>query len=90
MKRRLAGASGRCRERNVSFLRHEQIYRSDVVSKVRGEALAASPRSHRSDEFAADYSLAVCSPAWPASASPTDFHLPAAGVYLSTGSLGNI
>jgi hypothetical protein len=44
----------------------------------------ASSRSHRLDEFAAGYSLAVCSPAWPASASLAAFHLQAAGIYLST------
>ena len=50
----------------------------------------ASPRSHRSDEFAAGYSLAVCSPAWPASASPAGIHLQTAGSYLSTVSFGKI
>src|SRR5580700_11179967 len=50
----------------------------------------ASPRSHRSDEFAAGYSLAVCSPAWPASASPAGIHLRTAGSFLSTGSFGKI
>src|SRR5580698_7544087 len=50
----------------------------------------ASPRSHRSDEFAVGYSLAVCSPAWPASASPAGIHLQTAGSYLSTVSFGKI
>src|SRR5580693_9389133 len=50
----------------------------------------ASPRSHRSDEFAVGYSLAVCSPALPASALPAGFHLQTAGSYLSTGSFGKI
>src|SRR5271169_84011 len=45
---------------------------------------AAPPRSHRLDEFAAGYSLAGCSPAWPASASLAGFHLQAAAGYLST------
>src|SRR5580700_2604664 len=47
----------------------------------------ASPRSHRFDEFAVGYSLAVCSPAWPAPALPASFHLQTAGSYLSTGFL---
>src|SRR5580658_1454482 len=51
---------------------------------------AASPRPHRSDEFAAGYSSTVCSPAWPASASPAGFHLQAAGSYLSTAAFGKI
>ena len=51
----------------------------------------ASPRPHRSDEFAASYSSAGCSPAWPASASPAGIHLQAAGSFLSTRFLrGNI
>ena len=50
----------------------------------------ASPRSHRSDEFAVGYSLAVCSPALPASASPAGIHLQTAGSYLSTVSFGKI
>src|SRR5579863_10325119 len=50
----------------------------------------ASPRSHRSDEFAAGYSSAVCSPALPASALPAGFHLQTAGSYLSTDSFGKI
>src|SRR5712691_8763715 len=50
----------------------------------------ASSRSHRSDEFAAGYSLAVCSPAWPASASPAGIHLQAAGSCLSTVSFEKI
>src|SRR6266849_5181546 len=51
---------------------------------------SAPPRSHRSDEFAAGYSLAVCSPAWPASALPVGFHLQATGSYLSTVSFEKI
>jgi hypothetical protein len=50
----------------------------------------ASPRSHRSDEFAASYSSAGCSPALPASASPAGFHLQAAGSFLSTLSFEEI
>src|ERR1700690_1457322 len=49
-----------------------------------------SPRPHRSDEFAVGYSSAVCSPAWPASASPAGIHLQTARSYLSTVSFGKI
>ena len=65
----------------MSFLRHGQIYQSDVAaSKIRGEAVSSSaPSSHRLDEFAASYSLAGCTPALPASASPAGFYLPSTG-----------
>ena len=39
----------------------------------RGEAFWPRPLFHRLDEFAVGYSLAGCSPALPASASPTGF-----------------
>jgi hypothetical protein len=59
----------------VSFLRHEQIYQSDVFSVCAGaKQWPASPRPHRLDESATGYSLAGCSPALPASASPAVFH----------------
>ena len=38
-----------------------------------GRSLLASPLFHRLDEFAVGYSLGGCSPALPASASPTGF-----------------
>src|SRR6187200_2391551 len=50
----------------MSFLRHREIYPSDGSASPAGDA-----PTHRLDEFPAGYSLAVCSPAWPASASPT-------------------
>ena len=50
----------------------------------------ASPLPHRLDESATGYSLAGCSPALPASASLTVFHLQAAGSYLSTVSFEKI
>ena len=50
----------------MSFLRHREIFPSDG-----GASLAASAPAHRLDEFPAGYSLAGCSPALPASASPT-------------------
>ena len=73
----------------MSFLRHREIYRSDVFSKPikgwgrsaasRWSAPGPSQRTRRKervplivrDEFPAGYSLAGCSPAEPASASPT-------------------
>src|SRR6476646_2548563 len=50
----------------MSFLRHGEIYPSDGSASPAGDA-----PTHRLDEFPAGFSLAVCSPAWPASASPT-------------------
>jgi hypothetical protein len=73
----------------MSFFRHGEIYRSDVVFKTiftwgpgaasRWSAPEPSIRTRRKvrallivrDEFPAGYSLAGCSPAEPASASPT-------------------
>src|SRR5712691_10594740 len=57
----------------MSFLRHREIYRSDAVPKPSAprSGLRTPPRPHRLDEFPAGYSLAGCSPAEPASASPT-------------------
>ena len=56
----------------MGFLRHEEIYRSD------GEARSGrwtAPGAHRFDEFPAGYSLAGCSPAEPASASPAGYSI---------------
>jgi hypothetical protein len=53
----------------MSFLRHREIYPSDGGPTLPGQAPA-----HRLDEFPAGYSLAGCSPAVPASASPTGDH----------------
>ena len=73
----------------MSFLRHGEIYRSDVFSRPvaswgpgaasRWSAPGPSQRTRRKerallivrDEFPVGYSLAGCSPAEPASASPT-------------------
>ncbi len=53
----------------MSFLRHREIYPSD------GGAIALDRApAHRLDEFPAGYSLAGCSPAEPASASPAEVH----------------
>src|SRR5436190_8909495 len=85
----------------MSFPRHTQIYQSDAsfVSGWWRSRLRLRPRSHRLDEFAASYSLAGCTPALPASASPAGsiFNLPAETVNLhrrrvgdfSTGRMGN-
>jgi transposase InsO family protein len=55
----------------MSFFRHEEIYRSDAGSKAAGEPAETGPLDHRLDESPDGYSLAGCSPAEPASASPT-------------------
>ena len=52
----------------MSFLRHGEIYPSDGGIDASGHTPA-----HRLDEFPAGYSLAVCSPALSAAASPTAF-----------------
>src|SRR2546430_374163 len=55
----------------MSFLRHEGIYRSDDFCVAGSEPLASLPALIGLDEFPAGYSSAGCSPAEPASASPT-------------------
>ena len=70
----------------MSFSRHEEIYRSDGAAEGRGRNAASRwpapgprPRARRKaraplivrDEFPVGYSSAGCSPAEPASASPT-------------------
>ena len=57
----------------MSFLRHEEIYRSDVRPGYRWERqlVVAAPALIGCDEFPVGYSLAGCPPAEPASASPT-------------------
>src|SRR5260370_22991334 len=59
----------------MSFLRHREIYRSDVIRLVR-ERRKRRPRPHRLDEFPVGYSSADCSPAGSPSASPTADHSP--------------
>ena len=54
----------------MSFLRHPEIYPSDGGKTLTGRAPA-----HRLDEFPTGYSLAGCSPAEPASASPASLIL---------------
>src|SRR6185437_4137890 len=59
------------------FLRHGQIYQSDVQLYDSGRGpFRLRPESHRLDEFAASYSSAGCTPAVPASASPAGFDVP--------------
>ena len=57
----------------MSFLRHEEIYRSDVRLGYSWERqlVVAAPALIGCDEFPVGYSLAGCPPAEPASASPT-------------------
>src|ERR1700681_5025475 len=57
----------------MSFLRHEEIYRSDVRPGCSWERqlVVAAPALIGCDEFPVGYSLAGCPPAEPASASPT-------------------
>jgi len=52
----------------MSFLRHREIYQVEVGGRGRNRGLA---RALRLDESPVGYSLAGCSPAEPASASPT-------------------
>jgi len=55
----------------MSFERHGEIYPND-----KGADHEADAPAHHSDEFPAGYSLAGCSPALPASASPAGAILP--------------
>ena len=56
----------------MSFFRHGEIYRSDVGLLAPGAVMVlAAPGCIGCDEFPVGYSLAGCSPAEPACASPT-------------------
>jgi hypothetical protein len=57
----------------MSFLRHKEIYRSDVRLGYSWERqlVVAAPALIGCDAFPVGYSLAGCPPAEPASASPT-------------------
>jgi hypothetical protein len=55
----------------MSFFRHGEIYRSDVGLLPPGAVLVLAAPGIGCDEFPVGYSLAGCSPAEPASASPT-------------------
>src|SRR5205085_12095949 len=52
----------------MSFLRHREIYQVETCGRGRNRGYA---RTSRLDESPVGYSLAGCSPAEPASASPT-------------------
>jgi hypothetical protein len=54
----------------ICFLSRSEIYPFDEGVATQDQALA-----HRIDEFRAGYSLARCSPALPAFASPANAHL---------------
>ena len=57
----------------MSFLRHKQIYRPMDPNRSSRSGRNAAPVSS-SDESATGYSLASCTPALLASASPVDCH----------------
>src|SRR5439155_12843949 len=61
----------------MSFLRHGEIYRTMRAASptLPGRPIDDRPDPHRLDEFPAGYSLAGCTPAEPASASPAGAHL---------------
>jgi len=59
----------------VEFSRHGEIYRSDVQRKGRERQSRPLPAFIGVDESPTGYSLAGCSPAVPASASPTGFRM---------------
>src|SRR5207248_5595886 len=85
----------------MSFLRHRQIYQSDVflLSCRERSCVWLRPPSHHLDEFAASYSLAGWSPPEPTSALPagsilgqpaeTVNRLLRSVVHFSTGRMGN-
>ena len=57
----------------MSFLRHREIFRSDVIRLVR-ERRNRRSLAHRLDEFPVGYSSASCTPAELAPALPTGIH----------------
>jgi hypothetical protein len=63
----------------MSFLRHEEIFPNDPDATPVDYA-----RAHRPDESPVGYSLAGCSPALPASASPTSSQCALNSSYRST------
>jgi transposase InsO family protein len=56
----------------MSFFRHEEIFRSDVGSRMEREPAETGSPDHRLDESPAGYSSAGWSPPEPASALPTE------------------
>src|ERR1035437_6594005 len=68
-----SGSTARCLQgRHASIWRHGEIYRKGRRPSL-GQA-ATRPSAQPFDEFPVGYSWASCSPAEPASASPTVFH----------------
>jgi putative transposase len=64
------------RSATMSFFRHGEIYRWDQKQKQEnGERIESGSPPHPIDESPVGYSLAGCSPAEPAAASPTDDQL---------------
>jgi putative transposase len=59
---------------SMSFFRHGEIYPSDAGSGTKGKPAETGSPDHRVDESPVGYSLAGCSPAEPAAASPTEDH----------------
>jgi len=55
----------------LSFWRHKEIYHPMKQKKREGATFQPHALAHRLDEFPVGYSLASCSPAELASASPT-------------------
>ena len=58
---------------SMSFFRHKEIYRSDVDVNTGSRLSGQPPALIGSDESPTGYSLAGCSPAEPASASPAGY-----------------
>ena len=65
------GQANGCRAASMSFFRHGEIYRwNQKPGQERGEPNRSDSPAHPIDESPTSYSLAGCSPAEPASASP--------------------
>lgn len=64
-----------CGAARMSFFRHGEIYRSDGDQQAGSRLTSSLPALIGLDESPAGYSLAGCSPAEPASASPADYDL---------------
>jgi putative transposase len=61
-----------CAAATMSFFRHGEDYRNYQAPSTTRSGTKAAPLTHSIDESPADYSLASCSPAELASASPAD------------------
>ena len=67
--------AGRSAAARMSFFRHGEIYLPDGLEKTGSEPVGSLPALIGTDESPAGYSLAGCSPAEPASASPAGYDL---------------